>query len=69
MRSTKVVPVHPTDPTNMTVRFYNNGNAPIGYDLFLEAPSGWQAGFTNLGSEAGALSGSTASSTAKHTER
>ena len=43
----------------MTVRFYNNGNAPIGYDLFLEAPSGWQAGFTNLGSEAGALSGST----------
>ncbi|MEC9212435.1 MAG: S8 family serine peptidase, partial [Candidatus Thermoplasmatota archaeon] len=55
----QVVPVHPTDPTNMTVRFYNNGNAPIGYDLFLEAPSGWQAGFTNLGSEAGALSGST----------
>ncbi|MEC7508751.1 MAG: S8 family serine peptidase, partial [Candidatus Thermoplasmatota archaeon] len=33
----QVVPVHPTDPTNMTVRFYNNGNAPIGYDLFLEA--------------------------------
>ena len=32
----QVVPVHPTDPTNMTVRFYNNGNAPIGYDLFLE---------------------------------
>ena len=55
----QVVPVHPVTPTNMTVRFYNNGNAPIGYDLFLEAPSGWQAGFTNLGSEAGALSGST----------
>ena len=55
----QVVPVHPVNPTNMTVRFYNNGNAPIGYDLFLEAPSGWQAGFTNLGSEAGALSGST----------
>lgn len=55
----QVVPVHPSDPTNMTVRFYNNGNAPIGYDLFLEAPAGWQAGFTNLGSEAGALSGST----------
>jgi uncharacterized membrane protein len=55
----EVVPVHPSDPTNITVRFYNNGNAPIGYDLFLEAPAGWQAGFTNLGSEAGATSGST----------
>ena len=55
----QVVPVHPAQPTNMTVRFYNNGNAPIGYDLFLEAPTGWQAGFTNLGSEAGASSGST----------
>ena len=54
-----VVPVHPADPTNMTVRFFNNGNAPIGYDLFLEAPAGWRAGFTNLGSEAGATSGST----------
>jgi uncharacterized membrane protein len=55
----EVVPVHPSDPTNLTVRFYNNGNAPIGYDLFLEAPAGWKAGFTNLGSEAGATSGST----------
>ena len=55
----QVVPVHPSDPTNITVRFYNNGNSPIGYDLFLEAPSGWQAGFTNLGSEGGASSGST----------
>lgn len=55
----EVVPVHPSEPTNITVRFYNNGNAPIGYDLFLEAPAGWQAGFTNLGSEAGATSGST----------
>ena len=55
----EVVPVHPSEPTNMTVRFYNNGNAPIGYDLFLEAPAGWRAGFTNLGSEAGATSGST----------
>ena len=55
----QVVPVHPSDPTNMTIRFFNNGNAPIGYDLFLEAPAGWQAGFTNLGSEAGASSGST----------
>ncbi len=55
----QVVPVHPSEPTNISVRFLNNGNAPIGYDLFLEAPAGWQAGFTNLGSEAGASSGST----------
>ena len=55
----EIVPVHPSDPTNITIRFYNNGNAPIGYDLFLEAPAGWRAGFTNLGSEAGATSGST----------
>lgn len=55
----EIVPVHPTDPTNMTVRFYNNGNAPIGYDLFLQPPTGWGAGFTNLGTEAGATSGST----------
>ena len=54
-----VVPVHPSEPTNITVRFYNDGNAPMGYDLFLEAPTGWQVGFTNLGSEAGAISGST----------
>ena len=55
----QTVPVHPSDPTNITVRFLNNGNAPIGYDLFLQAPPGWRAGFTNLGSEAGATSGST----------
>ena len=55
----EVVPVHPSEPTNISVRFFNNGNAPIGYDLFLEAPTGWQAGFSNLGSEAGATSGST----------
>ena len=55
----QTVPVHPSDPTNLTVRFHNDGNAPIGYDLFLEAPAGWRAGFTNLGSEAGATSGST----------
>ena len=54
-----IVPVHPSDPTNLTVRFFNNGNAAIGYDLFLEPPTGWRAGFSNLGSEGGALSGST----------
>ena len=55
----EIVPVHPEEPTNISVRFYNNGNAPIGYDLFLGPPTGWKAGFSNLGSEAGASSGST----------
>ena len=54
-----IVPVHPSNPTNLTVRFINNGNTAIGYDLFLEPPTGWNAGFSNLGSEGGALSGST----------
>ena len=54
-----IVPVHPVDPTNLSVRVYNDGNTEIGYDLFLEAPSGWSAGFQDLGSEPGASSGST----------
>ncbi len=54
-----VVPVHPSEPTNLSVRFFNNGNAPIGYDLFIDPPTGWDAGFSNLGSEGGASSGST----------
>ena len=54
-----VVPVHPSQPTNLTLRFFNNGNARIGYDLFIEPPTGWEAGFSNLGSEGGASSGST----------
>ena len=54
-----IVPVHPANPTNLSVRVYNAGNTEIGYDLFLEAPSGWSAGFQDLGSEPGASSGST----------
>lgn len=54
-----VVPVHPANPTNLSIRVYNDGNTQIGYDLFLEAPSGWSAGFQDLGSEPGASSGST----------
>ncbi len=54
-----IVPVHPANPTNLSVRVYNDGNTEIGYDLFLEAPSGWSAGFQDLGSEPGASSGST----------
>ena len=55
----QIVPVHPVNTTSMDVRFFNIGNDDIGYDLFLEAPAGWQAGFDDLGSEPGAISGST----------
>ena len=54
-----VVPVHPLDPTTFQFSLTNDGNGPIGYDLFLESPTGWAAGFDNLGSEPGASSGST----------
>ena len=54
-----VVPVHPLDPTTFQFTLTNDGNGPIGYDLFLESPTGWSAGFDNLGSEPGATSGST----------
>ena len=54
-----IVPLHPTEPTSFDVGFTNDGNGPIGYDLFLQAPTGWSAGFDDLGSEPGATSGST----------
>jgi len=54
-----IVPVHPADPTNLTIRVFNDGNTEIGYDLFLQAPSGWSAGFTDLSADPGATSGST----------
>ena len=54
-----VVPVHPLDTTTFQFTLTNDGNGPIGYDLFLESPTGWSAGFDNLGSEPGASSGST----------
>ena len=52
-------PVSPVDPTSIDIRLFNIGNANIGYDLFLEAPAGWSAGFDTLSSEPGASSGST----------
>lgn len=55
----QIVPVSPTDPTSIDVRLFNIGNANIGYDLFLEAPAGWDAGFDTLSSVPGASSGST----------
>ena len=53
-----IVPVHPVDPTNLTIRVYNDGNTEID-DLFLQAPSGWSAGFSDLSNDPGATSGST----------
>ena len=54
-----MVPVHPLNSTTFEFTLTNDGNGPIGYDLFLESPTGWSAGFDNLGSEPGASSGST----------
>jgi hypothetical protein len=55
----EIVPVSPTEPTSIDIRLFNIGNANIGYDLFLEAPAGWGAGFDTLSSVPGASSGST----------
>jgi len=55
----QVIPVSPSDPTSIDIRLFNIGNANIGYDLFLEAPAGWDAGFDTLSSVPGASSGST----------
>jgi serine protease AprX len=55
----QIVPVSPSEPTSIDIRLFNIGNANIGYDLFLEAPAGWDAGFDTLSSIPGASSGST----------
>ena len=55
----QIVPVSPSEPTSIDIRLFNIGNANIGYDLFLEAPAGWDAGFDTLSSVPGASSGST----------
>lgn len=52
-------PVHPVENSSYSIRFTNLGNDAIGYDLFLEAPTGWSAGFDSLSSQPGATSGST----------
>ena len=52
-------PVHPVENSTYSIRFTNLGNDAIGYDLFLEAPTGWSAGFDSLSSQPGATSGST----------
>ena len=52
-------PVHPVENSSYSIRFTNLGNDAIGYDLFLEAPTGWSAGFDSLSSQPGASSGST----------
>jgi len=54
----QIVPVSPSEPTSLDVRLFNLGNANIGYDLFVEAPAGWRAGFDTLSSVPGASSGS-----------
>ncbi|MEC8789493.1 MAG: S8 family serine peptidase [Candidatus Thermoplasmatota archaeon] len=53
------IPVHPTEVTSVDFRLFNLGNGDIGYDLFLESPPGWYAGFDDLSAQGGANSGST----------
>jgi len=54
-----VIPVHPSNSTSVDIRLFNLGNEDIGYDLFLESPPGWHAGFDDLSSQGGANSAST----------
>ena len=53
-----LVAVSPVLQTNFSVELFNEGNADIGYNLFLDSPTGWQAGFTDLGAQPGAPSAS-----------
>ena len=53
------IPVNPSNTTSIDVRLFNLGNGDIGYDLFLEAPPGWYAGFDDLSAQGGANSAST----------
>ena len=53
------IPVHPSNKTSIDVRLLNLGNGDLGYDLFLESPPGWFAGFDDLSSQGGANSAST----------
>jgi uncharacterized membrane protein len=54
-----VIPVHPSNSTSVDIRLFNLGNEDIGYDLFLDSPPGWHAGFDDLSSQGGANSAST----------
>jgi len=45
--------------TSVDIRLFNLGNSDIGYDLFLESPPGWYAGFDDLSAQGGANSAST----------
>jgi len=53
------IPIDPRTGSSIGFRFYNDGNADVGYDLFLVSPNGWNAGFDDLSSQGGASSGST----------
>ena len=53
------IAVSPEQPTPLTIEVENQGNSAQGWNLFIHPPSGWQAGFDDLGSRPGAPSGST----------
>lgn len=53
------IAVSPEQPTPLIIEVENQGNSAQGWNLFIQPPSGWQAGFDDLGSRPGAPSGST----------
>ena len=53
------IPVDPSSETSVDIRLFNLGNTDIGYDVFLDSPPGWHAGFDDLSSQGGAVSAST----------
>ncbi len=54
-----IVLVSPVEPTDFYIDLTNQGNDAIGYNVFLDSPSGWDSGLIDLGSQPGASSGST----------
>jgi|GEM_PF-58981 len=61
MRFTKTfteLSVSPLEETSFDVTLWNEGNGPQGWDLTLDAPSGWHVGFDSLGSTPGSPSAS-----------
>lgn len=52
------IQVSPIETTTFELELFNRGNVMQGYDLYLESPTDWQAGFDDLGSFSGAQSGS-----------
>jgi len=49
----------PVENTSFSIELTNRGNAPQGYEIELQSPSGWIVGFTDIGATDGATVAST----------